>query len=72
MREVKKKEWQKPRRMKKKRVKRGKESRKKEENETEAVKRRCEGCVSVEVFEMFSHGEDLERCGDLSREDLLE
>ena len=26
----------------------------KEENETETVKRRCEDCVSVETFEIFS------------------
>ena len=28
----------------------------KEENETESVKRRYDGFVSVEVFEIFSHG----------------
>ena len=37
------------------------------ENETETVKRRCEGFVSVEAFEIFSERERLlESCGDLS------
>ena len=36
------------------------------------VKRRCDGCVSVEAFEIFSQGRDLKSCGDLSWEDLLE
>ena len=36
------------------------------------VKRRCEGCVSVEAFEIFGQGEDLESCGYFSWEDLLE
>ena len=40
-------------------VKRGKEKRRK--NETVMVKRRCEGCVSVEAFEIFSLEGDLER-----------
>ena len=44
----------------------------KEENETGTVKRRCEGCVSVEAFEIFSQGGDSESCGDLSWVDLLE
>ena len=44
----------------------------KEENETETVKRRCEGCVSVETFEIFSPEGDLESCGGLSWRDLLE
>ena len=43
----------------------------KEENETEKVKRRCDGFVSVEPFEIFSQGEDLESCGG-SWEDLVE
>ena len=43
----------------------------KEENETETVKRRCEGSVSVEAFETFIQGGDLESCGDLSWEDFL-
>ena len=34
----------------------------KEENETETVKRRCEGLVSVEAKEIFSEGE---RFGEL-------
>ena len=38
----------------------------KEDYKTETVKRRCEGLVSVEAFEIFSQGEDLESCGDLS------
>ena len=70
MREVKKKERQKPRRMKKERVKRKREEGK-EEDETGAVKRRCEGVVSVEALGFFCQGRDLESCGNLSWEDLL-
>ena len=44
----------------------------KEENETVTGKRRCEGFVSVEAFEIFSQGRDLESCGDVSWEHLLE
>ena len=44
----------------------------KEENKTGTVKRRCEGFVSVEALENFSQGEDLESCGDVSWEHLLE
>ena len=44
----------------------------KEENETETVKRRCEGLVSVEAFDIFSQGGDVESCGDVSWEDLLD
>ena len=44
----------------------------KEENETESVKRRCVGFVSVEAFHIFSQSGDLESCGGLSRRDLLE
>ena len=44
----------------------------KEENETASVKRRCEGLVSVEAFEIFSQEGDLESCGDLSWEDFLD
>ena len=40
----------------------------KEENETVTVKRRCEGLVSVEAFEIFSQGRDVESFGDLSWE----
>ena len=36
------------------------------ENETETVKRRCEGCVSVMAFEIFGQGRDLESSEDLS------
>ena len=43
----------------------------KEEYETETVKRRCEGCFSVEAFDIFSLGRDLESCGDLSLDGLL-
>ena len=35
------------------------------------VKRRCGGFVSVEAFNIFEHGGDVESCGDLSWEDLL-
>ena len=45
---------------KKKRVKRGKEKRRKK-----TVKRGCEGLVSVEAFEIFSQGGDVESFGDL-------
>ena len=44
----------------------------KEESETETVKRRCEGFVSVEDFEIFSQEGDVESCGDVSWEDLLD
>ena len=43
-----------------------------EENETETVKRGCDGCVSVEAFNIFRQGRDLESCGDLFWEDFLE
>ena len=36
------------------------------------VKRRYEGLVSVEAMEIFSQGGDLDSCGDLSWEDLLD
>ena len=65
MRKVKKKEKLKQREKEKKRRERGKERKEKEENETVTVKRRCEGFVSVEAFEIFSQGEDLESCGDV-------
>ena len=38
----------------------------KEENEAVTVKRRCEGFVCVEAFEILCQGGDLESCGDLS------
>ena len=44
----------------------------KEEYETATVKRKCESSVSVEAFEIFSQGTDMESCGNLSWEDLLE
>ena len=43
-----------------------------EENGTVSVKRRCDGFVSVEAFDISSQGRDLESCGDLSWGDLLE
>ena len=72
MREEQKKEKLKLRENEKKREKRGKEKRRKKENETVTGKRRCVGFVSVEAFEIFSQGEDLVSCGDISWEDLLE
>ena len=42
------------------------------ENETETVKRRCEGLVSVEAFDIFGQGRDVESVGDLSWEDPLQ
>ena len=42
------------------------------ENKTVRAKRRCDGFVSVEAFEIFSQGRDLESCGGLSWEDLVE
>ena len=44
----------------------------KEENETGTVKRRCEGFVSLDAFEILSQMGDLESCGDLSWKDFLE
>ena len=44
----------------------------KEENETVTGKRRCEGLVSVEAFEIFCQEGDVESCGDVSWEDLLD
>ena len=43
-----------------------------EEIETTTVRRRCEGFVSVEAFEIFSQREDVESCGGFSWEHLLE
>ena len=70
MREVKKKEGHKLRKKEEKGEKRKREE-EKEEYEAVTVKRRCEGFVSVEPFEIFSLGRDLESCGDLSWDDLL-
>ena len=53
-------------------MKKRKREEEKEENETETVKRRCDGFVSVEAFEIFCQGTDLESCGNSSWEDLLE
>ena len=50
------------RRMKKKRVR----EKEKEENQTERDKIRCEGFGSVEAFEIFSQGRDLESWDDFS------
>ena len=36
------------------------------------VKRRCEGLVSVEAFEIFCQEGDVESCGDVSWEDFLD
>ena len=36
------------------------------------VKRRCEVLVSVEACDIFSQGRDVESCGDVSWEDLLD
>ena len=44
----------------------------KEENETGSVVRRCVGFVSAQALDIFSQGEDLDSCGGLSWEDLLE
>ena len=44
----------------------------KEESETGIGKRRCEDFVSVEVFEILSQERDVESCGAVSWEDLLE
>ena len=45
---------------------------KKVENETVNVKSRCVGPFSVEALDIFSQVGDLESCGGLSWEDLLE
>ena len=44
----------------------------KEENQTVTVKRRCEGLVSVEAYENFCVEGDVESCGDVSWEDILD
>ena len=46
--------------------------REKKENETGTDQRRCVGIVSVEACEILTQGRDLESCGDLSWEDLLD
>ena len=51
------------REVKKQRQKREEE---KEEKETVTVKRRCEGCVSVEAFEIFSEEGDMGSCRGFS------
>ena len=43
-----------------------------EENEPKKFKRRFFSLVSVEAFDIFCQGEELESCGDLSWEYLLE
>ena len=43
--------------VKKKRGEKRRREGEKEENETETLKRRCEGFVSVEAFEVFSERE---------------
>ena len=62
----KKEGWKWEGKQRRKKAKRGEEKGNKEENETGTVKRRCVGSVSVEAFEIFSQGGDLESCGDLS------
>ena len=54
-----------------KKAERRKRVEEKEEYETGMVKRRCEGCFSVEAFEIFSEGGDLDSCGGLSWNGLL-
>ena len=56
---------------KKARAKKKEREEKKEENETVSVKRRCVGSVFSETFDIVSQGVDSERCGRLSRGDLL-
>ena len=65
MRKVKKKEAEAEGKGEEKGEKR-KSNEEKEENETVTVKRRCEGFVSVEAFEIPSHGRDSQSCGDVS------
>ena len=36
----------------------------KEENDTLIVERRCVNSVSIEAFDIFSQGEELESCGN--------
>ena len=72
MREVKKKERQKPRRMKKKRVYRGKEKRRKQGTKRGRSKEDARVVSLWRLFNIFRQGRDLESCGDLFWEDLLE
>ena len=60
------------RRPKKRGAKKRRREEEEEENETGSVKRSCVGFVSVEAFDIFSQGRDLESCGGLSWKDLLE
>ena len=48
------------------------EERRGEEIETGSVQKSCVGSVSVEAFEFFCQGGDLESCGGLSWENSLE
>ena len=48
------------------------EKRRRERRERNVVKRRCEGFVSVEAFEILCQERDLESCGDLSWKDFLD
>ena len=59
-------------RVKKKGAKRGEENGRKNRTKRKLLKKRCDGFVCVEAFEIFSQGEDLESCGGLSWRDLLE
>ena len=72
MREVKRKERQEQRRMKKKGSEMRNREEEKEENETVTVKSKRSGLSSVEALEIFSQGGDVESCGGLSWEGLLE
>ena len=58
--------------MKKKGVKRGKEKRRKKRTKRRESKRNVTVCFLWRPFWVFSPGGDLESCGDLSWEDLLE
>ena len=51
--------------MKKKEVKRGEREEEKEENQTGESTEDVTVCLSVEAFEIFSQGRDLESCGGL-------
>ena len=51
---------------------RGEKGRREGENETGTVERRCLGSCFVGRFDVVCQGRDLESCGDLSWEDLLD
>ena len=68
----KKETWKLARRPKKRWAKKRMREEEIEENETGSAKRRCVGSFSVEAIDIFSQEGDLESCGGLSWEDLLE